>query len=138
MSRDRATLRAALPPRRGLLSRRQRFRALEAVNLLELAPVRLAAWTECDGRVIIERPKPAAPALRRPGEWLRYWLAVRRIRLDERGSHAWELLDGSRTVADVAEALRRRFGESVEPAEERAGELVRRLHAEDLVAYPEW
>jgi hypothetical protein len=118
------------------LIRRRRARELEQINLLELTPVRLASWSEVDGRVVIERPKPASAGKVR--EQLRYWLAVRRIRLDERGSLAWRLLDGTKTVADVALALREEFGEQVEPAEDRAGHLVRMLHREDLLGYQGW
>jgi len=83
---------------------------------------------------VIERPWPK----RGLGMKLRYWLAVRRIRLDERGSYTWRLLDGERTVAELAEALRFEYGEQVEPAEDRAGQLIRMLHSEDLVGYPGW
>jgi hypothetical protein len=96
--------------------------------------VRVAPWKEEAGRVVIERPKPSGSL----GTRLRYWLAVRRIRLDERGSFAWRLMDGEKTVAEMAEDLRQEYGEQVEPAEERAGQLVRMLHSEDLVAYPGW
>ena len=99
-----------------------------------MAPIRRATWKEVEGRVVLERPKLQGSI----GERLRYWLAVRRIRLDEKGSYAWRLLDGSKTVAELAEALRHEFGEQVEPAEERAGQLVRMLHSEDLLAYPGW
>lgn len=118
------------------MRRSRRAKELEQINLLELTPVRLASWSEVGGRVVIERPKPEdAKQIR---EQLRYWLAVRRIRLDERGSLAWKLLDGTRSVADIAAALRDEFGEEVEPAEDRAGQLVRMLHREDLLAYPGW
>lgn len=120
------------------MRRRRRAQALEKINLLELVPNRLAAWQEADGRVVIERPKPGGSGWRGFVEWLRYRLAVRRIRLDERGSRAWQLLDGSRTVGEVADALRQEFGEVVEPAEERVGHLVRMLHKEELLAYPGW
>ena len=103
---------------------------------MELAPVRLAPWREVDGRVVIERPKPGSVGGVR--EHMRYWLAVRRIRLDDKGSLAWKLFDGTKTVADVARALRDEFGERVEPAEDRAGHLVRMLHSEDLLGYPGW
>ena len=116
------------------MSKRKRTRELERVNLLELAPVRLATWQEVDQRVVIERPRSSGDLRTRLG----YWLAVRRIRLDARGSFVWRRLDGSCTVAHVAEALRQEFGDEVEPAEERAGELVRRLHREGLLAYPGW
>ena len=118
------------------MRRRRRARELEQINLLELTPVRLASWSEVDGRVVIERPKPESA--KKIGEQLRYWLAVRRIRLDERGSLVWKLLDGATSVAEVATALHVEFGELVEPAEDRAGQLVRMLHKEDLLAYPGW
>lgn len=116
--------------------RRSRAQRLAKVNLLGLSPVRKAPWTVVDGRVTIERPKPVDR--HHLGEWIRYWLAVSRVRLDERGSCVWQLLDGRHSVAEVAGELRREFGDAVEPAEERAGELVRMLRAEGLVAYPGW
>lgn len=119
-----------------MFGRGRRNKSLEQVNLLELMPIRRASWREQDGKVVIERPKPSG--FGRVGEKLRYWLAVRRIRLDERGSLVWLRLDGTKTVAQVAQDLRVEFGADVEPAEERAGELVRMLHSEDLLAYSGW
>jgi len=121
---------------KSLMRRSRKAKALAEINLLALMPVRLAPWDEVEGKVVIERPKPKGAG--RVGEKLRYWLAVRRIRLDERGSVAWRLLDGTKSVADVADALRVEFGEEVEPAEDRAGQLIRMLHKEDLLAYPGW
>jgi hypothetical protein len=118
------------------VKRRQKSKELEQTNLLELMPIRQASWSEVEGRVVIEREKPAGAGQIRAK--LRYWLAVRKIRLDDRGSLVWKLLDGSHSVADVAVALREEYGEKVEPAEERAGTLIRMLHKEDLLAYPEW
>jgi hypothetical protein len=118
-----------------ILKRRRKARELEQINLLGLVPVRLAPWSEVEGRVVIERPKPKGAG--RIGEKVRYWLAVRRVRLDDRGSLVWRLLDGEKSVADVARALREEFGDQVEPAEERAGQLIRMLYREDLLAYPD-
>lgn len=103
---------------------------------MDLAPVRLASWKEVGGRVVIERPKPTGSG--RFHDKLRYWLAVRRIRLDVRGSQTWRLLDGRNSVAEIAVALRQEYGAEVEPAEERVGQLIRMLHDEDLLAYPGW
>lgn len=100
--------------------------------------MRAARWREVEDRVVVERPRPRAPFPRILLEWLSFQLAVRNLRLDEVGSFAWRLLDGEHTVGEVAEALRERFGEAVEPAEERLGHLVRLLRQEGLVAYPEW
>lgn len=111
---------------------------LASVNLLELRPVRAAAWEEADGRVVVERPRPRARGLKAPVEWLSYLMSVRRIRLDPVCSHAWRQLDGSRTVEEVAARLRQEFGDAVEPAEERLGHLVRMMRDDGLLAYPGW
>ncbi len=109
---------------------------LEGINLLELAPLRLADWEEIDGQAVLLRPRPSASGLERLLETVSYRLSVRRIRLDEPGSFAWLRLDGRRTVAEVAALMRAELGAGVEPAEERLGTLVRQLHGQGLVAYP--
>jgi hypothetical protein len=110
---------------------------LASVNLLEVTPVQIAPWEEAAERVVIERPKPRLQ-MRTAGEWCRYWLVVRRIRLDERGSFIWQQFDGRTTVGQIAEATRQRFGEAAEPVEERVGILVRMLRQEGFLAYVGW
>jgi hypothetical protein len=118
--------------------RRNRERELEGVNLLDLAPLRLADWEEVEGRVVVIRPEPVTRGLRGWLDRLLHSMSASRIRLDEVGSLAWLKLDGERTVAEVAELLRQRFGERVEPAEERLGHLVRVLRREGFLTYPGW
>lgn len=120
------------------MKKSSRSKRLEKVNLLDVRPVRTECWEEQDGRIVIVRSLPTGARRRRPREWFRFWLSTRRIRLDERGSLVWRLLDGNRTVAEVAAELRLEFGQEVEPAEERTGQLVRRLHDEELLGYPGW
>lgn len=112
--------------------------ALASENLLEMVPQRVAGWEEVEGRVVVERPRPSQRGLRGVGERLSYSLSMRKIRLDERGSFLWHLIDGERSVAEVAEGMRGQFGEGVEPAEERVGQLIRMLRRERLLAYPGW
>ena len=38
-----------------------------------------------------------------------------RVHLDEQGSCIWRLIDGRRDVMEIAELLKERFGEAVEP-----------------------
>ena len=118
--------------------RRSKEDPLGGINLLELAPFRVARWRQVEDRVVVERPKPRARFPRILLEWLLHLMAVKSLRLDEVGSFAWQLLDGEHTVGQVAVAVRERFGEAVEPAEERVGHLVRLLRQEGLLAYPEW
>jgi Coenzyme PQQ synthesis protein D (PqqD) len=105
------------------------------LNLLDLVPARMAEWDEREEAVVVRRPRPRAPWYLLPLEWLRFGLAVRRIRLDRVGSAAWRACDGRRTVGEIADLLRDRFGNAVEPAEERLGMLVRRLQREGLLIY---
>lgn len=107
---------------------------LGGVNLLKLTPRRTASWSEDGDRVVLRLEAPAHP-WRVPLKWLSYKMATKKVRLDEVGSFAWRLLDGRRTVAQVAEDLRAEFGERIEPVEERLGELVRILHRGGKIAY---
>lgn len=112
-------------------------RDLRDVNLLRIRPVRRTPWHERDGHVVLERRRPG---VRRPRDLrllVRHWLSVPRVRLDSMGSAAWRAFDGSRTVGDVAEELRRLVGGDAEPAEERLGRFVRLLHQEGLLSYAE-
>jgi len=118
--------------------RQTRDEELAGVNLLGLAPRRLARWDEVDGRVVVIRPRPSTRGPRGFLDRIFHRLSVERIRLDEFGGFAWLMLDGERTVAEVAELLRREFGKRVEPAEERLGQLVWMMRREGLLAYPGW
>jgi len=122
-----------LPTRKSI-----REEALAGENLLEMVPQRVADWEEVEDRVVVERPRPSKQGLPGVGERLSYFLSMRKIRLDERGSFLWHLIDGERSVAEVVEAMRSEFGEEVEPAEERVGQLIRLLRREYLLAYPGW
>jgi hypothetical protein len=117
---------------------RRKLKELEDVNLLGIKPVRMAEWKEKGERVVVVRPKPSGGGLRVLLDRFFYSLSARRLRLDEIGSAGWRLIDGERTVGEIAGELRREFGERVEPAEERFGHLVRVFRQEDLVAYPGW
>ena len=44
---------------------------------------------------------------------------VSHIRLDEYGSFLWRRIDGQRTVGQLAEAMKARFGEEAEPLYDR-------------------
>jgi hypothetical protein len=61
---------------------------------------------------------------------------MRFIRFDPVGSLIWKQLDGRRTVAEVAVAVRREFGEEAEPVGERVGLFVSQLHQLELIRLP--
>jgi hypothetical protein len=111
---------------------------LRDANVLDLTPLRIADWEDHGDRVVVVRPRPAAPWYLLAIEWLRYALAVRRIRLDAVGSAVWRACDGRNAVADIVNQVRGAFGERVEPVEARLGGLIRRLRSEGLLAYREF
>lgn len=78
--------------------------------------------TNEEGRVVLLRPKFLSPRL----GWFQKLLPrpVFRVKLDATGSFIWETLDGTRTVREVCEAVRERFGAGAEPVEERTVALV--------------
>lgn len=115
-----------------------REKELEGVNLLGLTPFRIAEWEESDGRVIVLRPLPTTRGFRGRLDRLFHGLSANRIRLDEVGGFAWLRFDGSRTVAEVAQEMKEKFGDRVHPAEERLGQLVWMMRGQGFLGYPGW
>jgi hypothetical protein len=111
---------------------------LREVNLLGLTPVRIADWEVRGDRVVVIRPKPRVRGLRSALEWVSYQMAARKIRLDEVGSFVWLEMNGRRTVEELGRRLSERFGEKVEPVEERLGTLVLAMRREEFVGYRGW
>jgi len=122
----------------GRRQRKSREKDLEGVNLLGLAPRRIAEWEEADEQIILIRPPPGTDGLQGVMDRFFHKMSASRIRLDEVGGFAWVHFDGDRTVAQVGELMRREFGERVEPVEERLGHLVWVMRKEGFLAYPEW
>jgi len=118
--------------------RRRRHDPLAHVNVLELAPIRIADSEEVKGRLVVIRPAPRRGGVRGAVDRILHLMSTPRIRLDDRAAFVWELLDGTRTVEEIAQLARAKFGEHVEPAEERIGKLVAVLRREGLLAYPEY
>ncbi len=114
-------------------------RSREAVDLLELEPVRCVPWQEnVDGRVVIDRPRPPLRGIRSLFERANWFMSPRRVRLDEVGSFAWRRLDGSTKVRALADAMREAFPDSCQELEERLGEHLRAMRRLRLIAFPEW
>jgi hypothetical protein len=119
------------PPRRALCFDETCYNAAVADDdpILAAVPRRLASWREDEqGRVVLERPRPATTGLGGVGDLISWWLSPRRVRLDALGSTAWRRLDGRTTVAGVAETLAREHG--IADAPNRAAHFVRLLQRE--------
>lgn len=63
------------------------------------------------------------------------WLGLRdyRIRLDELGTLVWRHCDGRHTATQIADLLRERFGDRVEPAEARLQRFLVQMHRARMV-----
>jgi hypothetical protein len=95
-------------------------------EMMALVPVQaVGSERDVDGTLILLRPKFRHPRM----AWLQRRLSRPhfRVKLDARGACLWEAMDGVRTVRQVCEALRERFGAEAEPVEERALAFIHHL-----------
>ena len=96
------------------------------VDFSTVHPRRLLEWREEDGRCVLLRPRLGSGRLAR-------WVAglggdaYYRIQLDEVGSLVWKACDGHTSLADIVMRMRERFGDRVEPADQRLARFVRQM-----------
>lgn len=72
-----------------------------------------------------------------------HWIAQRffrrprvsHIRLDDFGSFIWLQMDGSRSVQEIGQAVKERFGQKAEPLYERLCQYIKTLHREGFIVY---
>jgi len=57
------------------------------------------------------------------------------IHLDEMGSFVWPLIDGERTIGDIAEKVKENFGEKAEPVYERIAKYFQILSSYGFVIW---
>lgn len=92
-----------------------------------LRPVRLAEWSERDGVVVIECPKPQGPWYRELAAWLSWWTGPQRIRLDEVGSECWRRFDDKGTLEEITGAIAESRPDDQEALETRISMFLRVL-----------
>lgn len=115
----------------------KRRKILKNANFLDLRPMQLHAYqTGEDGTVTLLIPKFSG------------WLSSRVLQpivrhphislsLDEHGSATWLLCDGNLTVKAICEELRKRFGEKIEPAEERVTTFLSHMYKDNIIIFRE-
>lgn len=100
--------------------------ATQGLDFGAVRPRRLLEWSEEDDRCVLLRPRLRSARLAR---WVKrlggdpYY----RIRLDEVGSLIWQACDGETSLAQIARRMRDRFGDKVEPVDQRLVQFVRSL-----------
>lgn len=60
---------------------------------------------------------------------------ISRIELDELGSFIWQEMDGVKTVYEIGNAVKMKFGKKAEPLYERLCEYIRILHNNRFIVY---
>ena len=109
----------------------------EEVNLLGLVPVRNMKWeTSEEGQVVLLRPKYRnaflarllLPRMKNPHF---------KIKLDDIGSYFWQNCDGARTIKEIAELQKQRFGEAVDPLYDRISLFLQTLQRSRFIVFME-
>lgn len=92
----------------------------------DLKPARVMAWDEQEDGAAILVPRFGRGKL---GKKLESFFRARpyKVRLDPIGTFVWKHCDGTKTVEQIAEAMREHFGQSVEPVEDRLIVFLRQL-----------
>lgn len=103
-------------------------------EIMSCVPHRLGSWqADGDGRVVVERPKPATRGLRAVIDNLRWLMSHPKIRLDELGSFVWQGCDGVATLAEIAEDTTGAFPDRAKGMNERLALFATALHHQGLI-----
>ncbi|WP_329886945.1 PqqD family protein [Pseudoramibacter faecis] len=60
---------------------------------------------------------------------------VSHIELDDFGSFVWRAMDGERSIFEIGQMVKERFGEAAEPLYERLCRYIKTLHDNHYVVY---
>jgi len=89
--------------------------------LPDMVPMHARRWEQdSEDRILVFLPRYGDSSL---GRWVGRQVGRPdvTVNLDEFGSAVWIDCDGKNTVAEIAERMRGRFGEHIEPVDERLG-----------------
>jgi len=119
------------------LSFSERRKILKNANYLELHPIRLHKEELNENNLVtILIPKFT-------NQFVVKFLVPRmksqliKLKLDELGSSAWMLFDGEKNVADIAKKLVEKFGDKIEPVNDRLTKFLTGLYEQKLITYKE-
>ena len=102
-------------------------------EILSCVPHRLAEWRVGeDGRVVVERPRPATRGLRGLRDRFEWFMTYPRIRLDGIGSEVWKAIDGVSTLAALAQDLSAKQPDLAD-ADERVALFAAALQRQGLI-----
>lgn len=119
------------------LSFSQRRKILKKANYLDLHPMRLHNEEIADDKIVtILIPKfknkfivqYIVPKLKSPEI---------KLKLDEIGSATWLLLDGKKDVREISKLLFEKFGDKIEPVNQRLTKFLTGLYEQRLITFKE-
>lgn len=95
----------------------------EGVSWGELRPGRCGKWEESEEQVTLLVPRYGRNSFSR---WFERRMRTKpfKVHLDDVGTFVWQRCDGETRVAEIADGLRKKFGERIEPAEDRLVEFL--------------
>lgn len=107
-------------------------------NYLDLIPVRAEglAWTWDDENIVVLEVENtgvfnriAQKCFKRP--------KVTKVHMEQFGSFLWPLIDGGRTVKELADLLKERFGEEAEPLYPRVAKYMQIMESYHFISLSE-
>ncbi len=118
------------------LSFSERRKILKKANYLDLHPLKLHGEEINDNIVTVLIPKfknkfivkHIVPKLKSPNI---------KLKLDEIGSATWLLLDGKKDVRTISKHLLEKFGEKIEPVNQRLTKFLTNLYEQRLITFKE-
>ncbi len=114
-----------------------RSKKLNFMNYLDLTPIHKIDYKVDENEiVIILIPKFSSkfslkyiiPKLKNP---------YINLKLDELGSAAWLEIDGNKKVNEIANKLTQKFGEKIQPVEERLTKFLTQLYEHKFITFKE-
>jgi hypothetical protein len=115
----------------------QRRKVLKGVNYLELTPFRIYEHqVEENGLVAVLLPRFENKTLKSLFV-SRYKSPYIKIKLDEFGSAAWLQIDGKKKVDLIAKELLNKFGDKIQPVEERLTSFFTQLYFQKFISFNE-
>ncbi|GAB4152517.1 MAG: hypothetical protein Fur0015_15170 [Ignavibacteriales bacterium] len=116
---------------------KERGKILRESNYLDLHPIRLIDFEQDEkGLLTLIIPKFEnkffvkyfVPYMKSPNV---------KLKLDELGSAAWLAIDGKKSVEEISNELTVKFGEKIQPAEERLTSFLSQLYEQRIITFEE-
>ncbi len=107
----------------------------QQVNYLDLIPERAAelTWSEDEeGMIILEVENTGV--FNRIAQKLFKRPKYTKVHMEKYGSFLWPLIDGERTVMELADMQRAQFGEEVEPLYPRVAKYIQIMESYDFIS----